>query len=398
MLLWTIAACLQCALLYGLWRGARNIILPSVHAAATSSRESLSEEYSQDLPRVGMIIPAAGNHPAMPQAIASLLEQDYPHITPVIVTASEDDPAYALAQTLQQPYPALQCVVAGEATQCGQKNHNTLKAVEYLGDTVDVYVFCDSTHMAKSNFVRELVLPIANNEAGFTTGYHNVVAQDTQKITLAYQISVLLMRFLQAVAVFTQPWGGAMAIARKVFIQHKIANFWKDNVVDDCSLAAMLLQRRLHVQLCPLAILETDAKDHSLPVWQAWMQRQVLFLKFCVMPQWFLLGAFAVLMTLPVVISCLYILGGLTNILPHSFGWNSVFACAHLIVLVSIVLAWRELLPQKTPAFAWIQAFFLSCGMFLKVYLQTIPLWHIDWHGYRYVVNKSGKVRHMTKI
>ncbi len=391
MSIWIIAACLQCLVLYGLWRGARSIILQKVYGKAP-------DILPETLPTVAMIIPAAGNSPLMEKALSSLLEQDYSKIIPVIVTGSEEDPAYALAQRLQEVHPELLCLAAGPATTCGQKNHNTLHAIDHIGTKADIYVFCDSSHTAQSNFVRELVWPIVNNEAGFTTGYHAVIAKDTQCVTLAYQVSVLLMRLLQAVSVFTQPWGGAMAISRKVFEQHNIADFWKDNVVDDCSLASMLMERRLHVQLCPHAILETQAQNHALPTWQAWMQRQVLFLKFCVISQWYLLGIFAALMTLPVFFSCLYILGGFTNLLPSSWGWSVLFACLHLGVLSGIVLGWRELLPQKTPAFAWLKAFFASCAMFFKVYIATINMWHIDWHGFRYDVKKGGIVRHIRKL
>ncbi len=391
MLIWFIAACLQCIVLYVLCRCAQSVILQKVSPKAP-------EVLPSDMPTVGMIIPAAGSNPLMRQALASLLEQDYPHILPVIVTGSQEDPAYAVACSLKEHYPTLECLVAGEATQCGQKNHNTLQAIKKINDRADIYVFCDSSHLAKPNFIRELVWPIVSNEAGFTTGYHHVKTKDTQCVTLAYQISVLLMRVLQAVSVFTQPWGGAMAIARKVFEQHNIADFWKDNVVDDCSLASMLIQKRLHVQLCPHAILETEAKNHALHVWQAWMQRQVLFLKFCIISQWYLLGAFAALMALPVCFSCLYILGGLTNILPSSYGWAVIFACVHLGILSSIMLYWRTLLSQKVPAVAWLKAFFFSCGMFFKVYISTVKIWHIDWHGFRYHVAKGGKVRHLRKL
>ncbi len=390
MLLWFLAACLQCFIILILWRGAKSIILQKTPSCAR-------DKTPENLPTAAMIIPAAGNNPLMPEALSSLLEQDYPHLIPIIVTASEEDPAYALAQDLKNMYPALECVVAGEAHLCGQKNHNTLKALEYVGSRADIYVFCDSTHHAKPHFVRELIWPIICQEAGFTTGYHNVVAKDNQCVTLGYQISVLIMRFLQAVALFTQPWGGAMAMARKVYEKHNMAEFWRNNVVDDCSLASMLLERRLHVQLCPHAILETQAQNHSLAVWQAWMQRQVLFLKFCVMPQWCLLGFFAFIMTAPVVISCLFLLGGLTNVLSMQSSWAVIFAFVHLFTLSSIVLAWRSLVPNKVPAFAWLKAFYVSCAMFLKVFFLTIKVWHIDWHGIRYYVVKGGKVRHMEK-
>ncbi len=391
MLLWLLAACLQCGILYALWRGSRAIILQSMPPKAPAI-------LPENVPTVAMIIPAAGNNPLMPAALTSLLEQDYPCTLPVIVTASEEDPAYALAQQLQEKYTQLELVVAGKAELCGQKNHNTLKALEHVGARADIYVFCDSTHDAKANFVRELIWPIVSNEAGITTGYHAVIAKDSQCVTLGYQISVLLMRFLQAVAVFTQPWGGAMAMARSVYENHNIATFWQNNVVDDCSLASMLMKKRLHVQLCPHAILETRASNHSMHVWQAWMERQVLFLKFCVMPQWFLLGFFACIMTLPVLISCLFLVGGLTNILPMHSGWMVFFALAHLGILCSIALAWRELIPNKASALHWLKAFFLSSAMFLKVYLRTLKVWHIDWHGNRYYVERGGIVRQINKI
>ncbi len=336
MLIWILAAALQCLLLWGIWRGARNIILQKIASKAPLILPPTTSN-------VAMIIPAAGQNPVMPDSLRTLLQQDYPHIFPVIVTASEDDPAYALALSLQEEFPQLHCVVAGVTSQCGQKNHNTLQAIEYINThapETEIYVFCDSTHKAKPDFVRELVCPIVNDDANFTTGYHNVIAKDNKVVTLAYQLSVLNMRFLQAIAHFTQPWGAAMAIAHKVFEENAIAEVWQDNVVDDCSLASVLREKNLQVKLCPHAMLETVAKNHNFETFKTWMQRQILFLKFCVMPHWFLLGFFACLTTLPVLISCLFILGGLLNILPASMGFYSLFAFVQLSVLSLIALGW----------------------------------------------------------
>ncbi len=394
MLIWILAASVQCLLLWGIWRGSRNIILQKISGKAP-------EILQPTPPRVGMIIPAAGQNPAMPKALRSLLEQDYPHILPIVVTATEDDPAYNLALTLQEEYPHLHCLAAGVTSTCGQKNHNTLQAINYIkshAEDVEIYIFCDSTHLAKPNFVRELVWPIINNDAGFTTGYHNVVAKDTRAITLAYLLCVLNMRFMQAVALFTQPWGGAMAISRKVFEENDIASFWADNVVDDCSLASILSEKRLPVRLCPHAILETEARDTEFSVFCAWLERQILFLKFCIMPQWVLLGVFACLVILPVIISCLFVVGGIVNILPASMSFYSLFALIHLGILSLIVLGWRELVSPAPPFWAWLKAFFLGSGAFFVIFMRTLTTWKIDWHGIRYTVGKGGKVRHIEKL
>ncbi len=394
MLIWLLAACIQCLLLWGMWRGSRNIILQKIAGKAPNILQNTA-------PTVAMIIPAAGDSAAMPVALRSLLLQDYPNILPIIVTSSEDDPAHALALSLQEEFPQLVCVEAGMTTQCGQKNHNTLQAIEYIKEYephVEIYVFCDSTHNAKPNFVRELVWPIINNDAGFTTGYHNVIAKDTSTVTLAYQMSVLTLRFLQAVAMFTQPWGGAMAIARKLFEEHDIASFWEKNVVDDCSLASMLMERRLQVRLCPYAILETEVKNHKFDTLKAWLQRQILFLKFCMKTHWYLLGFFAFLIVLPVVVSCLFIVGGALNLFSVSMGHYSFFGMAHMVILSLIVLGWRELITPTAPLLAWLKAFFAGSGVFLLLFLGTITKWSIDWHGIRYNVEKGGKVRHIQKL
>ncbi len=390
MIIWILAATLQCLILYAFWRGARAVVLQKVPSNAPAPMP-------ESPPTVAMIIPAAGSSPLMPKALTSLLEQDYAPLIPVMVVAHTQDPAHALALELQQKYPLLEVVVAGTAQHCGQKNHNTLKALEHINNRADIYLFCDSTHTAQPNFVRELAGPIITNEAGFTTGYHEVVAKDTQSVSLAYEISVLLMRFLQAASFFTQPWGGAMAMARTVFEKYQLADLWKNNVVDDCSLGAFLLKKRLHVQLCPHAILQTPCANHALAVWQAWMQRQVLFLKFCVFSQWLLLGFFACLMTIPVLISYLCLLAGMSDTLPITAGWAVFFAAVHLFALSAIILGWRECSPRKVSTWPWLKAFYLSSFMFFKVFLLTLRAWHIDWHGIRYYVTKGGKVRRMEK-
>ena len=286
----------QCGLLYLLaGRGIR------LERQAQKEREEARYAPHGGWPRLAMIIPASGADPRMEGALKSLLEQDYPDLLPVIVTADEDDPASGVIRRLQEDYPALRHVLAGNAKGCGQKNWNSLAGVAAVGNAADIYMFCDSTHKAHTDFARCLAGPLARKQAAFSTGYHEVVPKDHGIATLGYALTVLLMRLLQSVGAFTQPWGGAMAMTRTAFERYGVAKLWAATVVDDCSLAPMLQKEGVHVRLCAAALLLTSAREHALGTWRAWLERQVLFLKFCMPGQWLLLGGLALLMLAPPV-------------------------------------------------------------------------------------------------
>lgn len=379
----------QCALLY---------LLTScgVKLARQAQREREEVRYVPPggWPCAAMIIPAAGNDPRMEAALRSLLEQDYPGLLPVIVTAGEDDSAADIIRRLREEYPALRHVIAGEARGCGQKNWNSLAGVAAVGDAVDIYMFCDSTHMADPEFARCLAGPLARGEAAFSTGYHEVEPHDHGIVTLAYALSVLLMRLLQGVAAFTQPWGGAMAMTRKAFERYGVARLWASSVVDDCSLGAMLQARGVHVRLCAAALLRTTARDHAFGTWRAWMERQVLFLKFCMPGQWLLLGVLAVLMLAPPLWAATAFV---RDLLGRGGGMGPFLALCWLLLLAGILSGWRRLVMVPVPLGRWLAAFFCASGLFAWVYLATIPAKTITWRHMVYRVGKGGGLLGMRR-
>lgn len=394
LLFWWLLIGTQCTLLFVFWQGARSRILET-KKPIKKSLEPLPQGLRPDpTPTVAMIIPVAGQRPYMRRALRSLMVQNYPQLITIMVTESLDDPAVDLIQELQRDFPRLRHVTAGPAQGCGQKNWNTLQAIESVGHEAEIFVFCDSTHYAQPDFVHELVLPIVRQETAFSTGYHAVDVQDHQIVTLAYQLSVLLMRFLQALSAFTQPWGGAMAISQQAFLRYRIADFWRDKVVDDCSLASFLMRENVHVQLCSHAVLRTPARNHPMHVWFAWMDRQILFLKFCIPAQWLLLGVFAMLMFFPLLGSAIVLSGIWLGILS---AWYYGPLITHLVLLVAILLGWRECLPRPVPMVPWFAAFVLSMYQFLRVYVGTLGAKSIVWSGFEYHVGKGGRVLSIHK-
>ena len=375
----------QCALLFMLRRAGGRL-----QGRAEGERIACDRLPEHAWPRIAVIVPASGADPRMDNALASLLAQDYPDFIPVLVTAGADEPAALLARKLQHDFPRLRYVTAGPAEGCGQKNHNSLQGVGAVaGDDVAIYVFCDSTHCAAPDFLRCLVFPIVSGQAECSTGYHSVEPRDSRPLTLAYAVSVLLMRLLQAVSAFTQPWGGAMAVRKEAFAGYAVADLWAHAVVDDCSLAALLRREHVPVALSAAALLRTVARNHAFSVWHAWMERQVLFLKFCMPDQWLLLGSLVVIMGLPPLCALFAVVTGL-------LGWGGGgFLALSLLWLCLLTLALgplRKFLSAPVDMARWLAAFLCASGVFAHVYLKSLFAREIAWGDFVYAVGKGGRV------
>ena len=382
--LWFVLAAFKCILLYVLAKTGQS--LPRRARLDDAANRALPENR---WPSVGMIVPMAGTDRRMSAAVRSLLIQNYPKYIPVLVTAENVEPAADLVRRIQKDYPYVRHVVAGPAHNCGQKNHNSLRGVAAVKNEVDVFVFCDSTHMAKPDFLRHLVGPLAAGEAEFSTGYHVVIPNDHRPVTLAYAMCVLLMRLLQAVSSFTQLWGGAMAMTREAFGRYAVEELWACNVVDDCSLSARLQNLRVPVRLCPGALLHTEASKHERHVWRAWMDRQVLFLKFCMPLQWGLLGFMCIAMAVPPLMGILILLGGLFNV---SSALAVLLVVLWVILLAKVLHLWRGLLRHSISFSRWFLSFLDAVVMFVLVYVHSLTAKSIIWHGQRYVVGRCGRV------
>ena len=168
-------------------------------------------------------------------------------------------------------------------------------------------------------------------------------------------------------------------ISRAAFERHQVRELWAGNVVDDCALAGVLPARGVTVKLCPGALLRTEAAGHRLDIWRAWMDRQVLFLKFCVPSQWRLLGGLCAVMALPPLMAVLSLLGGLTGL--ASTGSVAV-AFLYLIALAAAMGHWRELAGNRLPIWRWMTAFALSAGILLLFFgsnaLETAQLSNLN--------------------
>ena len=159
--------------------------------------------------------------------------------------------------------------------------------------------------------------------------------------------------------------------------------------MDDCSLSALLQVRGVPVRLCPGALLRTSVAAHPRHVWRAWMDRQVLFLKFCMPGQWLLLGLLCVMMLVPPVCAALSLLGGL---LQMGSGEGILLSLVWLAGIVWGLNLWRQLLSLPVSMRFWCLGFAEAISMFALVYLDSVRARGLLWHGIRYEVGRGGRV------
>lgn len=373
----------QCALLWLIGRAGQ------MQLARIQEEKARADASGLDWPSCALFIPVAGDNPQIERALSSLLRQEYSDYHVYLITATEEEAASAIIKRLKTHYSNFTHVIAGSATNCGQKNHNLLQGIAAAGSYPQIYAFCDSTHLAEPDFLRCLILPLLEGRGKFSVGYHEVIPQDNRLVTLAYALNVMFMRFLQGIPGLTQPWGGAMAMTREAFNKLDVARLWSTNVVDDCSLGGWLKKHAVKIIFSPAALLKTSAARHPRKVWEAWLERQILFLKFCFPSQWLGLCVFSWIMLLPFLWGAWAVLEGLLN-----FGAFSApfLALCWFFLFIGEMGIWRKLMPVTITAAQCYCAFILSSAMFFLVAMRTIFTSTIHWHNKTYKVGKNGKV------
>ena len=183
-------------------------------------RSRLRTAVSRDFtPRVQLFMPCKGVENSFVETVNGILALDYPRFGVTFIVESANDPAYEVLRHLldRSSGPCTRLLVAGLASDCGQKVHNLLTATAELADDVQVLAFADSDIVPDRDWLRRLVRPLQGQATGVVTGYRWFLARagDWAGLVLsALNASV-------AASLGNHPrnnvWGGSWAIRRSTF-------------------------------------------------------------------------------------------------------------------------------------------------------------------------------------
>jgi ceramide glucosyltransferase len=344
-------------------------------------------------PRIALIVPLTGNSPEMEPALTSLLTQPYPEYEVVLVTRDLDDPATPLVRTLLGRHPNCRHLVSGPAAGCSQKNHNILAGVAALDDAVEILVFCDSTHQAPDNFLRDLIYPLVAGAASLTSGFHRIIPGDARVPTLGMLQTVLTLHLLHGFAAIALPWGGATAMLRSAFHAYGVAGVLGQNVLDDFPLGLRLRRFGIRTRPVATAILDTPVAGQTTRGWNTWLTRQLLYLKYCMPVTWLAAAGAVWVLAGPIFLAALSGLGFMVGLTSPPLALVSL---GFLLTLTAIGAWCRTLVPQPVPLGPWLLAFYANIFMACRCYLQTWRTDLIAWRGISYRVTWGGRVREIT--
>jgi hypothetical protein len=326
----------------------------------------------------------------MEDALDSLLRQDYPSLAVLLVTHGRKDPARQLALKLAARYACARHVEAGPARHCGQKNRNLLDALKKAAPETAVYAFCDANHLARPDFIRRLTEPVIRGREKFCAGYRRTRLLSTDPCAVAGHILVWHLGLLQSLSFFTQPWGGAFAADAAAFRELGVADLWRRSVVDDVSLAGLLLAKRIRVRYCPGAILDSPLRDMPAARLHEWLFRQLFYPKVYTFRLWAALGAFLAWCALTGAAGAALI-AALTIGAPVPAG-AGLLALAHLgLPFILQERLRRRAAPDCAPV-RWRQGLRLALRALILAFCRAARARGLVWHGIRYELSADGRV------
>ena|SRR5918911_766737 len=217
-------------------------------------RRETAREHQSITPYASIIAPCRGLDQGLRENLAALFRQNYPAYEIIFVADSPLDPALAVVEELRrenEKRPS-RIVLAGEATESGQKVHNLRAAVSEADPKSGVFVFVDSDARPRANWLRSLVAPLADESIGAATGYRWFIpvrggfASTLRAVWNASIASALGERTDRNFC-----WGGSTAIRRATFERAEVLNEWREAASDDFAMMRALRRAGLLIHFVP---------------------------------------------------------------------------------------------------------------------------------------------------
>lgn len=378
-----------------LWAGSLLIMGGVLLAGYIARRRLMSENgWPGPWPRVALLVPVKGASPTLADELADLIDQNYPDYELIVAVENADDPAWPLLKELAARQPKVKLTQAGQATQCGQKNHNLLAALAMIDDSTEILVFSDAGHRATTDWLCKLVGPIAAGHEEVTSGFHHAIPQGKGLVGQSWAVTLLWMFWGRHISFMAHPWGGSTAITREAFDQMDVAELWSHSVVDDVTLAKRLRQSGRRMRPTPQATLSTPLRQPSVKAYSDWLHRQLIYIKYIAPLSWLGLGLVLGGLLALVLVSASMAVGWLMGMVGTGPGLG---AMAYLVLLSTGPLVLRFVHPAPGPLISWITASLLTLGMVLWAYIRNVFTRRIEWGGISYRVGLGGRVKSIQR-
>ena len=231
------------------WFGLQSLLSGARYAGYV--RRETSRPLPEFQPFVSVIAPGRGLEPGLIDNLRPLLAQEYPHYEVLFVFDAADDPAIGIVDELRATVPT-RIVIAGPATDSGQKVHNLRVAVNEIDPQSEVLVFVDTDARPANDWLRKLVAPLADETLGASTGYRWFIPERggiASRLRSVWNASVASALGSNTAKNFC--WGGSTAIRRSTFTDLNVGERWRGTVSDDFTITHVLKEAKLPIHFTP---------------------------------------------------------------------------------------------------------------------------------------------------
>jgi cellulose synthase/poly-beta-1,6-N-acetylglucosamine synthase-like glycosyltransferase len=344
-------------------------------------------------PRAAIFVPCKGLDPDLDANLDAVAMQDYPDYTVTYIVESANDPAYDAIRRVAARNPHAGAVVAGLSRNCGQKNHNLLEGIAARGGNAEVFVFCDSDTRPDRTWLRRMVAPLEDPKTPVSTGFRWILPGEGRRTFAGYLHAMFngYMSTLAANKAFAAVWGGSMALRRDFWERHRVAEKWSTSVVDDMTVSEILLksgEKRTYVLSC---LTVSDEAIPDLKRTLDWFARQIIYVRYYLLPLWLLVLVVHTLTALTVLgWPVLFYAWAATG--SEALLWGGVAGALFTLYFIGQALLVRSLGSPNFSAWRW--ALYAPIGTVLGPYcIWLSAVWRsLKWRDTTYFVGAGGRV------
>jgi hypothetical protein len=213
---------------------------------------------------IALFVPCKGHDDDLAGNLRPLFEQEGVSYELVFIVESEHDPAAAIIRRMMHESGRVRSslVVAGLATESGQKVHNLLAATANIPAEAGVLAFVDADVRPPRDWLRRLTGRLHNFPV--TTGYRYFMPKNNSFANLALASlngSIIPIMFPGKHHLI---WGGSWAVSREVFESSGLREEWRGTLSDDLIATRTMARLSHRVSAEPMCILpsplEVDAR------------------------------------------------------------------------------------------------------------------------------------------
>lgn len=362
---------------------------------------------------VALIVAVKGVSPEFARFLELVTHQDYPGYRLIFVTESAEDPALAAMrqflglasqesvwrrQGADAGIQEVRIVVAGQASDCGQKVFNQLAAFRELGSSDEIVAFADADIVGGPEWLNQLVMPLNLDEGDLSTGYRWFFPRrPSLPNALATNINAGIA-IMNGPSWHTLLWGGSMALTRECFDELQVPMLLQGCLNDDLAISVAARKARKRFQFVRYLMAATPV-DYTWSSMIEFGRRQYFQVRVYTPAFWWTAFLFTSAWCLAMIWNWVALFRGyegaaaVIGAVIMLDGVRSLLRTGYLRELFS--LEQRALLRWTRGLEWWTTWLHMMVHWFLIV--SVLPIREITWAGIRYRVLGPRKVSVMSR-